>query len=77
MANSIGATVSLTVDPIGDAPIATPDSYSLDQDTTLLIPVMMNDSDVDSTLLTLTGYTSPSNGSLVVSGTGFDYTPTV
>lgn len=37
---------------------------------------MNNDSDVDSTLLTLTGYTNPAHGSITLSGTGFDYTPT-
>jgi hypothetical protein len=41
----------------------------------ILIPVMNNDTDVDSSALVLTGYTLPTNGTLVVSGTGFSYTP--
>jgi large repetitive protein len=36
---------------------------------------MNNDSDVDSTILSLTGVTSPSNGVTVISGTGIEYTP--
>ena len=75
MINSAPATVTLTIDPVFDAPTTVPDSYSLTQDTTFFVPVMMNDIDPDSTVLTLTGYTNPANGTLVVSGTGFDYTP--
>lgn len=73
--NSAPATVTITIDPIIDAPTTVSDSYSLTQDTTFFVPVMMNDIDPDSTVLTLTGYTNPTNGTLVVSGTGFDYTP--
>jgi VCBS repeat-containing protein len=76
MSTSTAATISLTVNPIPDAPLATSDMYSLDQDTILLIPVMMNDSDIDSPILTLTGYTNPAHGTLMISGTGFSYTPT-
>jgi large repetitive protein len=76
MATSTAATISLTLDPVPDTPIAVNDIYSLNQDTTFLIPVMMNDADVDSTVLTLTGYTNPTQGTLIVSGTGFSYTPT-
>lgn len=36
---------------------------------------MINDFDVDSTILSFTGYTNPSNGSISISGTGFNYTP--
>lgn len=68
--------MSLTIDAVSDAPVAAPDSYTLNQDTTLFVPVMMNDSDVDSVVLSLTGYTTPSNGIISISGTGFDYTPT-
>lgn len=75
MASSAPATVTLTIDPVLDAPVTVADSYSLSQDTTFFVPVMMNDSDPDSNTLTLTGYTNPTNGVLVVSGTGFNYTP--
>lgn len=74
--SSSPATISLTIDPVADAPVAVNDNYSLNQDTTLSIPAMSNDSDVDSTILSFTGYTNPSNGTISISGTGFDYTPT-
>jgi parallel beta-helix repeat protein len=73
--DSSPATVSLTIDSVNDAPATANDSYSLNQDTVLFIPVMNNDSDADSSSLTLTGFTNPSNGSIVVTGTGFTYTP--
>ena len=73
--NSSQATVSLTINPVWDPPVAVNDSYTLNQDTTLYIPSMINDFDVDSTILSFTGYTNPSNGSISVSGTGFNYTP--
>lgn len=76
LVSSASATVSITINSVLDAPIVTNDSYALNQDTTFSVPVMNNDSDADSTILTLTGYTNPSNGVIVVSGTGFDYTPT-
>jgi large repetitive protein len=77
MAVSSPAVVSLTIDPVFDAPVASSDSYSLNQNTTFFVPVMMNDVDVDSTVLSLTGYTNTSHGVLTVSGTGFDYTPMI
>lgn len=73
--SSAPATVSLTINSVGDAPIAINDNYTLNQDTTLYIPVRSNDNDVDSTVLTFTGYINPSNGVISISGTWFDYTP--
>jgi large repetitive protein len=75
MASSNTGTISITVSSVPDAPVVVSDNYSLNQDTTLYIPVMSNDSDVDSTILSFTGYTNPSNGSIIVSGTGFSYIP--
>lgn len=76
LVSSAPATVSLTINSVLDAPIAINDSYAPNQDTIFFVPVMNNDSDADSTILTLTGYTNPSHGTLSVSGTGFSYTPT-
>lgn len=59
-----------------DAPVVVNDNYAFNQDITSFVPVMSNDADVDSTILTLTGFTNPTNGVIVVNGTGFDYTPT-
>lgn len=49
------------------------------QDTTFFVPVMNNDSDIDSVsgLLSLTGNTNPANGTLTLTLTGYLYTPTL
>lgn len=69
--------ISLTIDPVADAPVAVADSISPTEDTPTLIPVMANDSDPDGSPLTLTGYVSltPNAGVVVDMGTGFLYTP--
>ncbi len=69
--------ISLTLTGAPDAPIAVADSYSLMQDTTFFVPVMNNDSDIDSVsgLLSLTGNTNPANGILSPTATGYLYTP--
>lgn len=76
-AYSTGAQIDLTITSVSDAPVAVADSYSLVQDTSLIVPVMANDTDADTPIssLVLTGYTNPSNGTLSVVGTGFLYTP--
>ena len=48
--NTTAQSINVTVDPVNDVPIATPDSYSLDQDSTLSVTapgVLGNDLDVD------------------------------
>lgn len=74
---SLGAAIDITLTSVPDAPVALPDSYSVTQDVPLFLPVMSNDTDVDSPLanLTLTGYTNPAHGTISLSGTGFLYTP--
>jgi len=41
------ATVTVTVRPVNDAPVARPDAYEVQQNTSLTMPVAANDSDVD------------------------------
>src|SRR4029079_9674652 len=44
------ATVSITVNPVNDAPVAVDDSYSVNEDSTLAVlapGVLVNDTDVD------------------------------
>ncbi len=51
------ATVTITVLPLNDVPVANNDSYTVNEDTTLTIPaagVLANDSDVDGDPLTMT-----------------------
>ncbi len=67
--------MNIYVTAVNDPPIAVDDDYSFGQDTPFFIPVLSNDSDVDSSNLALTGIIQPSNGTLSISGTGFLYTP--
>jgi uncharacterized repeat protein (TIGR01451 family) len=72
-------TVSITVTSVNDAPVATNDSYSTDEDTPLTVAasgVLANDSDLDGDTLTATLLSGPSNGSLTLNANGsFSYTP--
>jgi FtsP/CotA-like multicopper oxidase with cupredoxin domain len=55
---SVPATVSLTVNPVNDLPVAVGDAYSVPAGTTLNVDapgVLGNDSDVDGDALTVTG----------------------
>src|SRR5262249_29321736 len=73
------ATVSLTVTPVNDAPTATADAYSTDEDTTLTVGapgVLGNDADVDGDSLTAALVAGPTHGMLTLSSNGsFTYTP--
>ena len=72
------ATVSVTVDPINDPPVASDDAASTDEDTPVNIDVLGNDADVDNGIdsTTVTVDTPPSNGTAVVESDGsITYTP--
>ncbi|MHA2780014.1 cadherin-like domain-containing protein, partial [Vibrio campbellii] len=47
------AQVSVTVNPINDAPVANNDSAATDEDTPVTINVLPNDTDVDGDTLTI------------------------
>jgi VCBS repeat-containing protein len=72
-------TVTITVNPLNDAPVAVNDAYSVDEDNTLTVSapgVLINDIDVENDPLTATLVSGPSNGSLTLSVAGsFIYTP--
>jgi VCBS repeat-containing protein len=74
------ATVTITVNPVNDAPVAGDDAYSTDEDTALLVPapgVRANDDDVDEDELTTTLVNGPASGELTLNPDGsFSYTPT-
>ena len=78
-ANSNTATVSITVTPANDAPVAVNNSYTTAEDTplTVAIPgVLANDNDIDGNPLTATIVTGPSNGSATLNPNGsYTYTP--
>ena len=60
--DSAPATVSITVSPVNDAPMAIPQSLTIDEDTSL--DVILSGSDVDGDSLTLTLVTEPTHGTL-------------
>ena len=73
------ATVTITVNPINDAPVATGESYDLSQDTTFnpTAPgLLSNDTDAESDSLTAILDTDVSNGTLTLNADGsFSYEP--
>ena len=72
------ATVDITVNEVNDGPTAGDDSDSTDEDTTVTINVLANDSDPDDGLdpASVTVIGGPTNGSASVNPDGsIDYTP--
>lgn len=74
-------TVSITVDPANDAPLAVGESYKVVSGGTLAVGapgVLANDSDVDNDTLTAQLVSGPSGGSLTLNADGsFNYVPPV
>jgi VCBS repeat-containing protein len=80
LADSNVATVTITVNPLNDAPVAVDDNYSTQVNTTLdvaaLNGTLNNDSDGDNDPLTAQLVTGPSNGTLDLAADGsFSYIP--
>lgn len=79
--SAIGAPVSvtITVSPVNDAPIARSDSFVLTEDSSLAVAapgVLANDSDGDGDALSVALVSGPARGRLAWSGDGgFHYTP--
>jgi len=67
------ATVSVTVNPINDAPVAYDDSKTTDEDTPVSITLIATDTDGDSLTYTITSY--PSDGALSGTAPFLTYTP--
>lgn len=70
---SAAATVSLTVKPVNDAPVATDSTVPATEDTPVAITLPATD--IDSTALTYTIVTPPSDGTLTGIGAARTYTP--
>jgi ELWxxDGT repeat protein/VCBS repeat-containing protein len=77
------ATVTITVDPVNDAPVAQADAFTTDEDVALVGNVLADngagaDADPDGDALTVntTPVSGPANGTLVLNADGnFTYTP--
>ncbi len=72
------ATVFITVTPVNDPPVAMDDVVTTPEDSSVIIAVLANDSDVDSELdlNSLTVISGPSNGTVLVNADGtITYSP--
>lgn len=70
------ATVSVTVDPVNDPPVALDDWATTTEDTPVTVDVLSNDADIDDFSLSVSGTTQPANGSTVLGVNGtVTYTP--
>jgi hypothetical protein len=72
-------TVTLTVTPVNDAPVAVDDGpFEIAQDTALVGPaevLALNDTDVDGDPLTVTAVSNPSTGTVVLENGLITFTP--
>ena len=64
------ATVTVTVNSINDAPNAVNNNVSTNQNTSVEVFALANDTDVDGDTLTVTGATNGSNGTVSINGSG-------
>ncbi|MCV7419201.1 tandem-95 repeat protein [Mycobacterium yunnanensis] len=70
------ATVTFTVTPVDDPPIAVNDAATVTEDSgSTSIDVLANDTDVDAGPKTITGVTQPAGGVVTFTGTTLSYTP--
>ncbi len=68
------APVTITVTAVNDAPTASADSASTDEDKEVMINVLANDNDVDSSL-SIGSVGNASNGTVAKAGSSLKYTP--
>lgn len=68
------ATVIITVSAVNQAPIAVDDVASVDEDQTVTIDVLSNDSDPESNMLTITSWQT-NNGAIMLVVNQLEYTP--
>ncbi|WP_185976292.1 Ig-like domain-containing protein [Mycolicibacterium sp. 018/SC-01/001] len=70
---SATSTVTVTVNPVNDAPVATDDTVTVDEDGLLTVnpaDLLANDTDVDRDNLSIEGYTQPEHGDLWINRDG-------
>ncbi|WP_254512328.1 beta strand repeat-containing protein [Anatilimnocola floriformis] len=69
---SAPATVSLTVTPVNDAPVAVADAYTVNEGSTTTLNLAQNDTDVDSqlNLASIVITQQPTNGTVTVNNDG-------
>ncbi len=75
------ATVSITIDPVNDAPVADDDTLTVAEDASATaVAVLTGDTDVDGDTLKISAKTNGTKGTVVITGgspgTGLTYDPT-
>ena len=73
--NTATATVTVTVTPVNDIPELQSDSVTVDENSDLLVDVLLNDSDIDGDALTIDSFTQATAGSVAQEGEALRYTP--
>ena len=63
------ATITVTVAPVNDAPVATPDAATTNEETPVTVNVLGNDRDVEGDPLTVTAASAP-NGTVTINPDG-------
>ncbi len=72
------ATVNVTIyapTPSNNDPVAVTDAVSVDEDASVRINVVSNDTDADGDTLTVNSFTQGANGTVALSGSDLVYTP--
>ena len=70
------ATVSVTISPVNDAPVATDDSIAVAEDVTIAIPILTNDTDIEGDTLSVQSIgVDPAHGTALIVGNQIEYTP--
>ncbi len=64
------ATVSITVNPVNDAPIAVNDSAETKENTAVTVAVLANDSDAEGDAMTVTAVSKPAHGTVALNADG-------
>jgi len=74
--DSAEATVTITVTPVNDAPVAADDTAMTTQNgATININVLANDTDVDGDTLSIQSVTAPAHGSATINNDTIEYKP--
>jgi len=69
-ADSNVATVSVTVIPVNDAPVAAGDAITVAEDSAIVVDLLANDFDVDEDTLTITSVDPPAHGTAIPQADG-------
>lgn len=70
--------VSITVNPVNDAPTAVADTITTIKNTTIVVPqatLLVNDTDIEGTNVTFVNAGQAVNGTLIINGTNVEFIP--